>query len=612
MYKLRCTIITSLPSVLMHYNWLSALSAGSLFVLATPLWGVMRTKHACHAVPANWEVLGRPPAGTTVNLYIALKSRRESALIDALYEVSDPRNPKYGLHLSKEQVADLVAPHSNTLELVNSWLEHHGIPPSSVSTTHGGSWLTLTGIPVSKANDLLGASYRVYQHAETKDRILRTVGYALPVVLHEHVRTVAPTTHFGSPRTSRQKSRNHTSGAAAVLAKSASGQVVKALSSRVTFATPSYLRRLYNMKDYVPAATFRNTLAVAGYFGDYPTQEDLTTFMEEYRSDGPKATFSLKQVGDGARPNELNEEASSNIQYTAALTYPTPQTFYSTSAGEESFLVWAKYVLAQQDIPQTISTSYGGDEQDFDEAHAREVCRLFAQLGTRGASVIVASGNDGVGRGKCVVNGGSGRVQFLPMFPASCPFVTAVGGTISDDPEVGAPLSSGGFSNYFERPDFQDKAVPPFLQNLGDRYNGLYKCVHRSGLIRLVPTIITYSATSRGFPDLGAQAYNFPFILMGEPFSTQGTSCSAPTVAGVISLLNDYRLSKGKHALGWLNPWLYSEGEDGAMGGLNDVTSGSNPGCGTQGFYATTGWDPVTGLGMPDFGKLLKIIDRLP
>ena len=33
---------------------------------------------------------------------------------------------------------------------------------------------------------------------------------------------------------------------------------------------------------------------------------------------------------------------------------------------------------------------------------------------------------------------------------------------------------------------------------------------------------------------------------------------------------------------------------------FRDVTSGSNPGCGDlDGFTATIGWDPVTGLGVP-------------
>jgi len=60
-------------------------------------------------------------------------------------------------------------------------------------------------------------------------------------------------------------------------------------------------------------------------------------------------------------------------------------------------------------------------------------------------------------------------------------------------------------------------------------------------------------------------------------------------VAGVISLLNDLRLSQGKPPLGLLNLRLY----DDARAGLNDITSGSNPGCFTNGFSAINGRDPV-------------------
>ncbi|KAI9444516.1 hypothetical protein H4582DRAFT_1805939, partial [Lactarius indigo] len=93
----------------------------------------------------------------------------------------------------------LVAPHPDALALVRSWLEHHGVPPASVSTTHGGGWLTVAAVPVSRANALLGASYQLYRHVETHETVLRTLGYALPVMLLAYVQTVAPTTHFGSP-----------------------------------------------------------------------------------------------------------------------------------------------------------------------------------------------------------------------------------------------------------------------------------------------------------------------------------------------------------------------------------------------------------------------------
>lgn len=40
---------------------------------------------------------------------------------------------------------------------------------------------------------------------------------------------------------------------------------------------------------------------------------------------------------------------------------------------------------------------------------------------------------------------------------------------------------------------------------------------------------------------------------------------------------------------------------------FHDVTSGSNPGCGTQGFQAVPDWDPITGLGTPDYERLVDI-----
>ena len=45
---------------------------------------------------------------------------------------------------------------------------------------------------------------------------------------------------------------------------------------------------------------------------------------------------------------------------------------------------------------------------------------------------------------------------------------------------------------------------------------------------------------------------------------------------------------------------------------FNDIVNGTNPGCGTQGFAAKPGWDPVTGLGTPNFLKLVAKFRELP
>ena len=88
-----------------------------------------------------------------------------------------------------------------------------------------------------------------------------------------------------------------------------------------------------------------------------------------------------------------------------------------------------------------------------------------------------------------------------------------------------------------------------------------------------------------------------------------GTSCASPTAAGVISLLNDLRLAAGKPSLGFLNPFLYQ-----AASSLNDITGGASSGCGFSepGYTAVAGWDPVTGLGTPNYAKLAQAVVALP
>ncbi|KAF8263238.1 subtilisin-like protein [Lactarius quietus] len=582
----------------MLYLWFSVLLQAVFFLcgLATPSlprWDDMHTKHSWKTIPSNWESLGPPPDDTMINLHVAFEPQNENALVDAIHEVSDPGHKRlYGAYLSKEQVAELVAPHPNTLKLVHSWLEHYHVPLASVSVTHGGSALTLTGVSVSQANALLGASYQLYRHVETNETILRTLGYALPAILHNLVQTVVPTTCFVSlPEHKWLTTRNLSSGSTAGLARAAPGDPVTVLSKRNGHAvTPWILRWLYKTDTYVPKATDKNKVGIAGFLRDYPSPTDLTAFMKKYRSDAVDATYNVIQVNGGRyNPGDPGHEANIDIQYSGAMAYPTPHTFYSVGRGpsgqEDRFFSWLDYALELKKIPQTISISYGVDEKNYPKGYALWACSLYLQLGSRGVSVLHPSGDDGVGKPEDCVDS-SGNVQFIPFFPASCPWVTGVGGTTNLLPENGLEASGGGFSNYFKIPPYQKKDVSDYHNYLGSKYLGLY------------------NVTGRGIPDVAAQAWYIPMIHKGTPVLVGGTSCSTPIFAGIISLLNDYLISQNKPPLGFLNPKLYGF----LRPDLTDIKSGSNPGCGTPGFSAIVGWDPVTGLGTPNFESLLRIL----
>jgi hypothetical protein len=87
---------------------------------------------------------------------------------------------------------EFVAPHSESLEIVNSWLEHYGIP--SFVLTHNGKTVIPKGVLLTRANALLDASCQLYRHVHSQDTIALTLGHPLPAALHGHVRTVVPTT----------------------------------------------------------------------------------------------------------------------------------------------------------------------------------------------------------------------------------------------------------------------------------------------------------------------------------------------------------------------------------------------------------------------------------
>ncbi|KAJ7787837.1 peptidase S8/S53 domain-containing protein [Mycena olivaceomarginata] len=227
--------------------------------------------------------------------------------------------------------------------------------------------------------------------------------------------------------------------------------------------------------------------------------------------------------------------------------------------------------------PNVLSTSYGFDESDLSRSVANTLCNAYAQLGALGTSILFSSGDGGVSRSQS-----QSCTTFIPTLPSDCPFITSVGAT-GGITETAASFSSGGFSNYFAIPSYQTADVSKYLATLGMTNSG------------------RFNRTGRGFPDIAAQGENFEIVWDAQIGTVDGTSCSTPTFASIVALLNDGLVAAGKAPLGFLNPFLYSAA---GRATLNDIRTGNNPGCNTNGFPATTGWDPVTGLGTPNFALL--------
>jgi tripeptidyl-peptidase-1 len=277
-------------------------------------------------------------------------------------------------------------------------------------------------------------------------------------------------------------------------------------------------------------------------------------------------------------------EANLDVQYIGAMGRNISTWFISTNrtanVGQEDFLYWATDLVDSPGTPWVHSVSYGDQESSTDFDYRIRLDAEFQKLGTLGRTILFASGDSGV---SCTRDN-----KFDPDWPTSSPYVTAVGGTQSN-PEVTCSFGGSGFSNTYGMPDYQKAAVQAYLN---------------SGV---APAASYYNGSGRAYPDVSALAVGFEIVVNGFLTGVSGTSCSAPTWAGVVAALNDVRLTAGKNSLGFLNPLLYQLGVSHPEG-FHDITSGSNPFGACPGFKATKSWDAATGWGSPIFSVLKTLV----
>lgn len=200
-----------------------------------------------------------------------------------------------------------------------------------------------------------------------------------------------------------------------------------------------------------------------------------------------------------------------------------------------------------------ISTSYGYQEADLTPSYMQRQCAEYGKLSLTGMTFVYSSGDSGVAGfdNLCLDDEGNqipgvSGTRFNPSFPGGCPYVTSVGATqvvpgnkVTDRESAVFQRfpSGGGFSNVFPRADFQKDAVAGYLEKFSPGY---------------APDL--FNASGRAFPDVSANGLNYSVATHGALTLISGTSASAPTVASILSAINDARLAIGKKPIGWVNP----------------------------------------------------------
>ena len=534
-------------------------------------------------VPSSWIPKGSPHPEMAMHMQIALKQGNRGGLQSKLQDISDPKSPNYGKWLSKEEVEGFTRPSEESLKLVKLWLSSYGIPEKSL-TQATPDWIEVK-VPVSKAEAMLSSKFSLYHDSVSGKTAPRTTEYSIPLLLHDHIDTIQPTTSFHrvmGPQVAQNQSD-------IALRKRQSGCDPNNI-------VPSCIQSHYNV-DY--SGKGRASLAVTGFIGLSASHSDAASFLRSYDSTASGSDFKDGSIG-GASNVPSNPDLGGNLdtQIALSLGHPNPVTYYAVGPNNDpdnqftdELINFGTYLNSASNPPSAVSTSYGGEEQYFSHSYLDRICNEFMKAGSRGISVFFSSGDFGVGG-----NGESNCNQgFYSLFPASCPYITSVGATqFSNGAEIAATFerggsTGGGFSWYFPAPSYQSADTKKYISNnLDNSYNGYY------------------NPSGRGFPDVALVGEYYDIILSGGTQRVYGTSASSPAWASLISLINDYRIGEGKSTLGFLNPLLYQNA--GVRAALNDITQGHNQGCGTYGFPASAGWDPTTGLGTMNFAKLRKAL----
>lgn len=204
---------------------------------------------------------------------------------------------------------------------------------------------------------------------------------------------------------------------------------------------------------------------------------------------------------------------------------------------------------------------------------------VFAEAAARGIDVFVATGD-------CGANGGT--PSFAPWYPASDPHAIGVGGTVLTVAANGGYGSEGAWNG-----------TETYCSNgggSGGGFSSLPRPWWQSG-----PGFGRFTNSTRGVPDVAFTAGTpLEMIYNGSTVYVEGTSDAAPEWAGLGALIAQ---AEGGGVPGFLPPELYSILSTGSYTkDFHPIVAGNN------GYTAGFGWDPVTGIGTPDFAPLLATI----
>lgn len=373
-----------------------------------------------------------------------------------------------------------------------------------------------------------------------------------------------------------------------------------------THLKPLTCSDLESRYSFPPGAAEGQNVAIAEFGGGY-FPDEVQKFCQKQSRPVPSIKIvpvnlqALTPAQISQMPKQQQEEAIGisvevmmDIEIVAGLCSKANISVYFASFDQKGWVDLLDKVIT--DRPVTLSISWGApeDSQDWSAAARNAINQRLAAAAAQGITICISSGDDGSGD---ELTDGRAHVDF----PSCSPFVLSVGGTMlahsggSIVEEVwhqktgvratGGGATGGGVSIFFPRPQWQNVHITSLNQG---------------------------SIDGRVIPDIAALAGPpfYSLVLPDGETNNGGTSASAPLWAALIACINA-QLPPAKQQR-FLTPLLYQAGANGKARGTtcHDITVGNNastpePGVG---YKATSGFDAVTGWGVPNGTALLAVL----
>lgn len=376
--------------------------------------------------------------------------------------------------------------------------------------------------------------------------------------------------------------------------------ISSSLHFAATYYSPSVFQQAYNETPLFESGVSGQgqTIAIIDAYGDPTIYQDV----EKFDSLFGLPPLQLQVIPIGAYQPELGIGTGWDVETAldveaAHMMAPQAKIVLLVANGHDvnNGLFDAIDMVVTKHLANVTSMSWGAPENlfaasgffasGFDNYPFSEY--YFALGSSQGISFFASSGDLGA-------NGGTQTKYGAVTYPSSSPFVTSVGGTTLFVRAVSGSLQSTSRIQYAGEVAWSSS--PQYLGYTVSTGGGMSSFFSRpwyqNGIV---------SSSQRGVPDVAADANPYTGAIIeveGQTYAIGGTSLSSPIWAGMASLLDQYANSK----IGLMNPHLYSAYQRHPEA-FNDVSFGYN-----NGYFASSGYDMLTGLGTPNLGVLAKYI----